>query len=211
LHLLLVLALQGRLCLAGRLGRQQSFALLEEWIPRPRQLEGDEALTELARRYFTSHGPATQKDFIWWAGITARQAQMAVDGLRGQLARITIDGEEYWWSDPGRPSRARRAAPRAWLLPAYDEYTVAYRDRTMLAAADSRAGKMGLLAPVVVVDGHVVGTWKRALDRGCVLIIPSLARKLTTAEAASLLDAARSYGDYLGLEARVAGLTGRRG
>jgi hypothetical protein len=96
------------------------------------------------------------------------------------------------------------------LLPAYDEYTVAYRDRTMLAGTGSRVTKMGLLAPVVVVDGQVVGTWKRVLDRDSVRITTSLSRKLTTAEAASLLDAARSYGEYLGLEAHVAGLGGRR-
>jgi hypothetical protein len=210
LHLLLVLALQGRLCLAGRLGRQQSFALLEEWIPASRRLEGDAALTELARRYFTSHGPATTRDFMWWAGVTARQAEVALDGMRGQLARVIVDEQAFWWSDPPRPARARRATPRAWLLPAYDEYTVAYRDRTMLAAAGSRVTKMGLLAPVVVVDGHVVGTWKRALDRDSVRITTSLSRKLTTAEAASMFDAARTYGDYLGLEAHVAGTSGRR-
>jgi hypothetical protein len=210
LHLLLVLALQGRLCLAGRLGKQQSFALLDEWIPTSRRLEGDGALTELARRYFTSHGPATGRDFMWWAGVTARQAEVALDGMRGELARVVVDDQVFWWSGPERPARARRAAPNAWLLPAYDEYTVAYRDRTMLAGTGSRVTKMGLLAPVVVVDGQVVGTWKRVLDRDSVRITTSLSRKLTTAEAASLLDAARSYGEYLGLEAHVAGLGGRR-
>jgi hypothetical protein len=205
LHLLLGLAMQGRICFAGRLGKRHSFALLDEWLPRSRQIDGDEALAELASRYFTSHGPATPRDFMWWAGITARQAAVALDGARGQLTHARMDGADYWWRDSGRRPRVRRGAPRIWLLPAYDEFTVAYQDRSLLSAADPRISKMGLLGPVVVLEGLVAGTWKRTIHREAVLISTSLTRKLTLSETDALLEAARSYGEFLGLEARMPG------
>jgi len=65
LHILHWLALEGTICLAGRIGKQHTFALLDEWGPRTQALERDEALAELARRYFTGHGAATLHDLVW--------------------------------------------------------------------------------------------------------------------------------------------------
>jgi hypothetical protein len=123
LHLLLVLALQGR---------------LDEWVPKSRVLEGDEALVELATRYFTSHGPATTRDFLWWSGLTAKQAAIALDGARSRLAVAEIDGVCFWWRDVGKRASPRRRSPSVRLVPAYDEYTVAYQDRSLLV--DGGAG-----------------------------------------------------------------------
>ncbi len=206
LHLLLVLALKGRLCLAGRDGRQHTFALLDEWVPKSRELEGDDALAELALRYFTSHGPATVKDFTWWAGITAKQASVALDGARAGLAFVDVEGIRYAWRDTGTRTPSRKAAaPRVRLLPAYDEYTVAYQDRSLLVDRGSRVSKMGLLSPAVLVDGRVAGTWKRTLVRQSVIVTTSLSRKLGTAESVSLRETLAAYGDYLELEVRAAG------
>ena len=55
--------------------REQLFVLLDEWVRAPRRLERDEALGELALRFFRSHGPATVKDLVRWAGITVRDAR----------------------------------------------------------------------------------------------------------------------------------------
>jgi hypothetical protein len=204
LHLLLVLAMRGRLCLAGREGKQHTFALLDEWVPDSRMLEGDEALAELALRYFTSHGPATQKDFMWWAGITAKQASVALDGARTCLASSEAAGVRYWWRDSGKRASSRKAtSPRVQLLPGFDEYTVAYEDRTLIAERGSRVSKMALLSPSVLVNGQVVGTWKRTLDKRSAVITTTLSRKLTPAETNALRGATEIYGRYLGLEARL--------
>jgi hypothetical protein len=205
LHLLLVLALRGRLCLAGRVGKQHSFALLDEWLPDSRVLEGDEALAELALRYYTSHGPATQKDFMWWAGITARQAMAALDAARSRLADANIDGTHYWWSEPsGRVPARKPASPHVRLLPAFDEFTVAYHDRSLLVDGRAPASKMSLLSPAVLVDGRVAGTWKRRIDRQSVVVEAALSRKLGRAEEAALRAAVVRYGEFLGLAARLA-------
>jgi hypothetical protein len=204
LHLLLVLAMQGRLCLAGRDGKQHTFALLDEWVPDRRHLEGDDALAELALRYFTSHGPATLKDFIWWAGVTAKQAAVAIDGARGRLTSVEV-GARYWWRETGKGKAARRAtAPDVRLLPAFDEYTVAYHDRSLLVEG-AGISKMALLNPAVVVDGRVVGSWKRSLEKRSVIVTTTLARKLTRTEDSGLREAANSYGEFLALEMRMPG------
>lgn len=205
LHLLLALAMQGRLCLAGREGKQHTFALLDEWVPRSAGLEGDEALAGLAGRYFTSHGPATARDFAWWAGITSRQASAALDDVRASLASAEVDGHRYWWRDSGKHLASGKAAgSRAQLLPAFDEYTVAYHDRSLLAAPGSRAPKMALLNPAVLVDGRIAGTWRRAIDKQSVHVTTTLARKLTGAESVALRKTIASYGDFLELSASSA-------
>jgi hypothetical protein len=204
LHLLLNLAMRGRLCLAGRAGKQHTFASLDDWLPATPVRERDAALAELATRYFTSHGPATQQDFMWWAGITATDAKIALDGARRTLEQESHAGRT-WWSGPPRRVRGSTPAPRVMLLPAFDEYTVGYSDRSMLLESGSRLSPraMVLLSPVVLVDGHTVGTWKRTIEGRGVRIEARLARQLSSAESTALNDAAAGYGRFLGLEATL--------
>lgn len=201
LHILGWLAMEGTLCLAGRSGKQQTFALLDEWAAGARRLDRAAALAELATRYFTSHGPATQRDFMWWAGLTARDAQAAIHAATGALSRIDVEGREYWWSESRLPRRTG-AAPMVNLLPPFDEYTVAYHDRAALAETP-KLSKMGLLGPVVLIDGRVAGTWKRQLGAEEVRIVTRLHRSLAKAETAALEAAAASYGRYLGRRAKL--------
>lgn len=201
LHLLLCLAMEGTLCLAGRQGKQHTFALLDEWLPKAKELERDAALAELARRYLTSHGPATIRDFMWWAGITAKDAAIALDGARATLASEHFGGVVYWWG-AGRTKTRRSKAPQAQLLPGFDEYTVAYQDRALLVEPASRLSKMGILGPVVVIDGRVAGLWKRKLGGSTVSIALDLSRKPTGAQREALRRAAREYGDFLGLDVK---------
>lgn len=199
LHILGWLAMEGTLCLAGRSGRQHTFALLDEWIPKSRLLERDAALAELAVRYFNSHGPATWRDFAWWAGITAKDARAAVDGAGPRLARERFDAREFFAGTRSRKRIHRPAAPRVKLLPAYDEYTVAYEDRSLLLRDAKQSGAMGLLSPVVVADGLVVGHWKRTLVKDVLQVTARLTRALTLTESESLSQSARAFGRFLGL------------
>lgn len=74
LHVIGHWAREGLICIAARRARQHTFALLDEWLPPGRDLSGDAALAEIAKRYFSSHGPATLKDFAWWSGLTLAEA-----------------------------------------------------------------------------------------------------------------------------------------
>jgi hypothetical protein len=199
LHILLCLAMEGTLCLAGRQGRQHTFALLDEWIPESKEPERDEALAELACRYFTSHGPATIKDFMWWAGITAKDAAIALDGAAASLSKEDFGGSVHWQGK--RRAKARESnASLVKLLPAFDEYTVAYQDRGALLDPASRLSKMGILGSVVVVDGRVTGLWKRTLGENTVNISMHASRELTHQQSEALQRASREYGEFLGRE-----------
>jgi hypothetical protein len=197
LHILLWLAMQGHLCLAGRSGKQQTFALLDEWVPDSRKLEGEAALAELARRYFTSHGPATLKDFVWWSGLTVKDALVAIEAAK-QALRYEILDDIGHWSGATRALASRTiTSPVVRLLPAYDEFAVGYQDRSALMPAGRRMNPMALLGPSVLVDGVVAGHWKRRVVRDSVRVDVKLLRKLSPAEAVALDEAQERYQEFL--------------
>jgi hypothetical protein len=192
LHILQRLALDGLLCFAARQGKQQTFALLEEWVPPARMLSRDEALAELAERYFTSHGPATLKDFTWWSGLTVAEAKAGIE-----LAGPRLQKEAVYWFGATAPAAA---AASAYLLPPFDEYTVAYKDRS--AVLDPAHGRFvstnGIFYPAIVLDGRVAGTWKRELKKGSVVITLSPFEPLKKKEREAIAVAAERYGSFLG-------------
>lgn len=205
IHILWKLAHDGLLCFGAREGKQQTFVLLDEWVPRSKTLDKDEALAELARRYFTSRGPATLQDFVWWSGLTVADAKAAIAEAKGHLIQEEAGGQTYWLASSA-PGPAE-ASPDAHLLPAFDEYTVAYKDRSAVLDP-SQARKLnaggGMLNPVVVIDGRVAGTWKRTLKKKSVVIAPSLFAPLKRAEKSAFTQAARRYGAFLGLPMELA-------
>jgi hypothetical protein len=194
------LAQEGLVCFGAREGRQQTFVLLDEWAPNTKSMARDEALAKLARRYFTSHGPATLQDFTWWSGLARAEALAGLEMARPRLARETAGGQIYWLASFA--PAAGKTSPRACLLPAYDEYTVAYKDRSAVldpAFAKQLEARSGLLSPVIVINGQVVGTWTRTLKKGAVTVAPRLFTTLKKTEQDALALATRRYGEFLGL------------
>ena len=160
------LAQTGTLCLGPVRGGDQQIVLVDEWIPRPRRPERDEALGELALRYFRSHGPATVKDFIRWTGLTATDARAGVALCRPELASMDVDGAEHLL-DPRTPQRVdacRDGARGMFLLPGFDEFVLGYADRSAVIAPEHAdllvPGGNGVFRPTVVCDGRIVGTWR---------------------------------------------------
>jgi Winged helix DNA-binding domain len=166
-HLLGYLAQTGTLCFGPMIGGEQRIVLLGEWVPEPRTLDRDEALGELAVRYFSSHGPATVKDFTAWGKLLASDVKTALALARPQLATLEVDGEGYFLA----PATAERLAGGAatargvFLLPGFDEFMLGYRNRTAVLAPEFAGrvcpGGNGMFRPTVVADGTVIGTWRR--------------------------------------------------
>lgn len=180
-----------------RRGKQCTFALLDEVVPISRTLERDEALAELARRYFTSHGPATLQDFVWWSGLTTADARAGLEMVKSQLIQEAIGGRPYWLS-PSTPT-AKVASPTAYLLPPYDEYTVAYKDRSaVLDPAYAKQTRNGIFSPTIAVNGQIVGTWKRTMKKDAVVITPSPFTSLSEAQNQAIAAAAERYSRFVG-------------
>lgn len=202
LHIIGVLAQERLICFGSREGKQQTFALFEEWLPDARSLPRDQALAELARRYFTGHGPATLQDFVWWTGLTVKDAKAAL-ALAQPLEETTVDGRSYW-SGAEFPARA---TSQACLLPAWDEFTVGYQDRSQLvdpAHRDRVDPRYGILNPAIAIGAQIVGTWKRTRTPEQVIVKPAPFAPLNRIEKQKLTPAVRRFGLFLGLPAVLA-------
>jgi hypothetical protein len=207
-HLLGRTAMERLICFGPHQGKNPTFVLMEEWIPKAKQLERDEALTELARRYFTSHGPATIQDICWWSGLTVADARAGVEGAREHLTEAKVDGKTYWMALDARDKAASaEAASDTYLLPGFDEYLLGYRDRT--AALDPAQapiicpGSNGMFASTIVSGGRVVGTWRRAVKKKSVAITPAPFATLEKTVKDGVAEAARRYGEFIQLSASV--------
>ena len=148
-----------------------------------------------------SHGPATLQDFTWWSGLTVADAKVGIELAEPRLEREVVDDQAYWLS--AAVSDASPPSPTAWLLPPYDEYTVAYKDRSAVLdpAHGGRISGNGIFYPVIVLDGRVAGTWKRAIKKGSVVITLSPFAPLKKKQRQAVAAAAERYGSFLGMPA----------
>jgi hypothetical protein len=185
-------------CSGPRRGKQFTYALLDERGPKARVLQTDEALGEITRRFFTSHGPATVKDFAWWSGLTVTDVRRGIEIAGRSVVRESMADLTYWHG--GRDGTLPRAAPSAHLLPNYDEYLIAYKDRgEVVAAADAVRWGSGVnaFAHWLVIDGRFAGIWRR-VERPTgigVTVVPF--RQLTVANERALASAVRRYSRVL--------------
>jgi hypothetical protein len=200
-HLVMHAELEGILCSGARQGKQFTYALLEERAPSAKALERQEAILELTRRYFTSHGPATLKDFIWWSGLSAADAKFGIETIKSEFEHATMNGETYWFSAP--LSRPKNTGTRAFLLPNYDEYTVGYTDRSAIfdsAHTDKLDSRGSVLAQhVILTAGRIIASWKRTLQKNTVVIETKPFVALKKSEMKAIIQSAERYATFLGL------------
>ncbi len=204
-HILWRLAQEGLICFANRSGKQPTFALLDDWAPDQRKLEGDAALAELALRYFTSHGPATLQDFVWWSGLKVSDARTGIEGACAKLGKESVGTMHYWMSRETVPAFEGVIAA---LLPAFDEYLLGYRDRSAVLAGKHAnrivPGGNGVFLPTIVVDGQVVGTWKRSLRKDAVMLTASPFIALKKTQKNTVEEAVQRLGSLLETKAELA-------
>jgi hypothetical protein len=198
--------LEAVVCSGPMRGRQHTYALVSERAPQARELPYDHALAELAIRYFTSHGPATDKDFAWWSSLTMGEVRRGIGLAGAALVRADFDGRTYWSgaSQPPPPTDGHRAH----LLQGFDEYVVAYSESKDVsdrsgAARAAYTGGVPFYHPIVL-DGQVVGTWRRILAKASVAVETHLFAPLDPAQHEALRDAADRFGRFIGRLAALA-------
>jgi hypothetical protein len=204
-HLIMRAELEALICSGVMRGKQHTYALVDERAPKARTLTRDEALAELARRYFTSHGPALPQDFAGWSGLTVADARSGIEMAKSHLLHEVVDGKTYWFAPPA--SNAKITDPTLHLLPNYDEYLIAYRDHSPLFEGRPPMGTPALYdvlsRHIVVLNGRVIGGWRRTLTAREVTIETNLLVPLADTQDRALHDAAADYGRFLGKSVTV--------
>ncbi|WP_374687171.1 winged helix DNA-binding domain-containing protein, partial [Promineifilum sp.] len=191
--------LEGILGSGPRRGKQFTYMLLDERAPQARTLARDEALAELAGRYFRSRGPATAHDLVKWSGLTVSDARLGLEAVKDGLSREVVDGQEVWFP-PATP--VRDESPTAYLLSIYDEYFSSYKSSRAIVTAEDAAQLMTMgnaLTHIIVLDGRIAGTWRRTFSKGAVGIELNPFRQLTEGERAAIARAAERCGEFFGL------------
>lgn len=199
--LLAYLEVQGLVTSGAPQGGEHTYALFADRVPKPRRLDRDEALTELALRYFTAHGPATERDLAYWATLTLTDVRRGITGAADRLASFEHDDRTFWHAPGEAPTTA---SPAGHLLQVLDEMYRGYQDSRWMVDTDGivprgRETAIGM----ALVDGQLVAGMRRTVNAKAAAFEIRPHRVLSAREVAAIHDAAERYGNYLGLEARV--------
>jgi hypothetical protein len=189
--------LEGVTCSGPRRRKHHTYGLLALRVPPAPRLSHDEALATLTRRFFASHGPATVRDFVWWSGLATADAKRGLEINRGRSE--WIDGLTYWTI--GRRANAP-AANGTHLLPVYDEYLVAYRDRAAVphhtaTTVNTQPPRAAGLHHALIVGGQVAGLWRSVRLRRGTAVEVATTRRLSASERSGIAEAAQRYGRFL--------------
>jgi len=197
-HLLMHAELDKVICNGGRQGKQFTYALFDDRVPVGNTMPAKEALGELVKRYFTSHGPATLQDFAWWSGLTLADAKSGLDLASTGLTAFESNGLKFWMKENGSDLKIKM--PVAHLLPAFDEFAVAYGDRT--AAVNPKyltQARYVIFDPSIVINSKVAGTWKRTVNKNKIDITLNLFGKINKTQTNAIEVAAGLYKKFMNI------------
>ena len=214
-HMLYRAAWDGLICFGPYSGKEQTFVLMDDHIGEGRVLSAEQANAELSKRYFTSHGPATIRDYVWWSGLTVKDAKAGIEKAGLSIREEIIDGKAYYMSkNISKPDNGQSVR----LLPAFDEYLVSYADREAMLGNPQmqralngtlKTGKVsiihsnGIFVPVIIADGEVVGAWSRKIVKRNMVITLKQYVKLSKDGIREAKKDAERYGDFFGFETIV--------
>jgi hypothetical protein len=192
------------ICSGPMRGKQHTYMLLDERAPLTETLERDEALAQLALRFFTGHGPATLRDFTWWSSLTAAGAREGLAMVRERLDSEVVDGKTYW---SAASSAARRKRPVfACLLPEFDESHIAYQDlrfEPVESGPERPAVRGARIERPVIVGGRFAGTWKRSVEKDMLVISARFFEPPDPGQKNAIMSAVERYGMFMGVPARL--------
>ena len=196
--------LEGVICSGPLRGKQHTYALLDERAPKAKNMSRQESLEELARRYFTSHGPATLKDFSRWSSFTMSDCRSGLEAVQSELRREKSGDRTYWSNRSSRPP-ARRATT-VDLVQIYDELVMGYSDSRDALRPPDISDPPSVSTPLmhaVLLDGQLIGHWKDIHTKEGVTVETSLFRSLKPVEEKALGHSVERYGRFIGTTARL--------
>lgn len=196
-HLIIHAELNGLICSGPKIEKQITYALLDERIPPAKPFDRNKALSTLANQFFQTHGPAQAKDFAWWSGLTLKDSQEAIQSLQPKLENKTLKEKTYWFF----PNKQKQSIPTplAFFLSIFDEYTIAYKDRSAISAENNLQKFLSMGAAftsILVLNGKAAGTWKKTIQKENVSISLSSFQKFSFPEQEAIEKAAEQYGQF---------------
>ena len=203
-HFMLRAELDGIVCSGPMKGNKQTYALVSDRVSKPTAISRDEALKKLAEKYFSSHCPATIADFIWWSGLPVKDGKNALEMIKKDFVSETIGDETYWL--PASFTSIDISKSSAYLLPAFDEFLISYKDRiaSLQLQHQSKAFSVnGIFRPIIVINGQVAGLWKRTIKKDKLIIETDFFKTASKAGKKQVETAAKQYGRFLGMKASV--------
>jgi hypothetical protein len=201
-HIMMHLELEQIICSGGRDGRQFTYALFDDRVPKSEKLDHDGAVVKLMERYFTSHGPATLADFVWWSGLSITDARAGIETIKGKFESCEFEGNTYWFAE----NDTSVSLSAAYLLPNYDEYIVSYKDRSAAIEAKNikKADPRGtIFNHTIILNGKIEGLWKRVIKKDLLQIEVTPFNKLSRVNIKAIETAASNYAGFLGLKGAV--------
>jgi hypothetical protein len=171
-HFMMRAEVDAIVCSGAVRGKAHTYALLDERVSPAQALHKEEALAKLAQLYFTSHCPATLADFAWWSGLSLSEAKTGLEAVKSDFIAEKIDGQTYWLSRLYNDVPSVEAS--AWLLPAFDEYLISYRDRKAAISSENLTKAIssnGIFRPTIVANGQIIGLWKKSAVKNVPLLL----------------------------------------
>ena len=186
------------ICFGVKRQKQFTHVLLDEWVKKTTPVSPEEALGKLTLQYFASHGPATIQDYMWWSGLTAGQAKAGLEMVKSKLIDTDYEGRTYWKSVEAELEGTTGQGIQ--LLPGFDDFLLGYKDRS--ASLDPRYSHMlangGILRPAIIMDGTVIGTWRRTIKKERATIQTQTFSALDRRKKETLSAAEENYLRFLG-------------
>jgi len=188
------------ICFGSKEGKQQTFVLMDEWIPNQKTIESEEAIAEITLRYFTSHGPAQIIDLAWWSGLTNTEVKKGIELNKGKLLEKKI-GDRTFYMSVKLPD-VKQNESSIMLLPAYDEFTIAYKDRSDLRGSGGvpeikiNDGFFSMIAK----NGKIIGSWRKEIRKGKVIIQCRIHEDLSEKDMRDLKKSAEDYSEFYNID-----------
>jgi hypothetical protein len=199
-HLMFSAELESIVCNGVMRGKQHTYALLEEKVPKGLVFTREEAIVALAKRYFSSHAPATLQDFQWWSGLPMGDARKGIEAIKSDFVVEKINNQEHLFKATDKDCLISETL---CFLPAFDEFMVSYKDRSASIEQHLKELAMtsnGIFKPIIVVNGRVVGIWKRTIKKDKLLIEPQFFQENTVLSNEQMENELKKLGAFLGLE-----------
>ena len=203
IHILGRLAMEGVICFGIRQGKQQTFVLLDEWIPKSKNLSREQSIAELTMRYFKNHSPATLQDFTWWSGLSVSDAKNGLEMVKSEFKQDSCNGRTFLFTHKNKSEKDSTFG--TILLPAFDEYLVGYKVRSDVLDPKHKnnANAGGMLSPTIIIDGQVAGTWRKSIKNDRVIVELSQFKILSKTLFEEVVKAVEQYGRFINKKVTV--------